>query len=145
MGDGQGGQERRDSATELFLMFIGAGLFAYFGFATQWMHQSAVTGQTLAFVVLLDWTLKISAGVMAVSIVLYFLHRPFARIVYALIALLSAVSFVVVAVLDWMDPQHTALHPIILILFAAFNGYGAFMSLIEPMLLRRDLPAHSGG
>jgi len=122
-------RDSSDLRADMFFMLVAAGVFAYFGFGTQWLHQSAITGQTLLFVVILDYTLKGAAIGMGASIALSFVHRDLGRVLYAIVGLASAIAFVAVAILDWLDPQHTAMSPILLLVFAAWNGYGSIASL----------------
>ena len=113
------------------MMFLSAAIFGYFGFATSWNYNSTITGEFLLFVALLDWTLKGSAIVFLVAAVLTFV-RPFAgNLIYGLAGAVGAVLLLVIAGLDFLDKQHTALHPLLLLIFAAWNGYGSFSGLRE--------------
>lgn len=124
--------------TQVFFMLLSAGIFAYFGFATTWIY-TGVNGQFLLFVVLLDWTLKITAIAFGVSALLT-LVQPFAgNLVYSVSGLLSAAMFAIVAVLDILDQQHTAMSPVLLFIFAAWNGYGSWTGLQEALALRGSL------
>jgi hypothetical protein len=111
------------------MMLLSAAIFGYFGFGMTWIHTSAITGQFLLFVALLDWTLKVTAIAFAVSGILTMLHARAGNMLYSIAGLLSAILFVVVAMLDMADKQHTAISPIILLIFAAWNGYGAWQGL----------------
>lgn len=116
---------RHERAGLLFWMVISALIFAYFGFGTTWAHQSIATGQTLLFVVLLDYTFKGGAILMGLSAGVLLVHHRAGQWLYAITGLLTAVLFVVIALLDWLDTQHTALNPFLLLIFAAFNGFNA--------------------
>ena len=110
------------------IMLLSAAIFGYFGFAITWIHHST-TGQFLLFVALLDWTLKGSAIGFGMAAVLTFVKPPLGNLLYGVIGLLGAVLFVVVAGMDYVDKQHTALHPVLLLIFAAWNGYGSWTGL----------------
>ena len=111
------------------IMLLSAAIFGYFGFAMGWVHTSATTGQVVPFVPLLEWTLKGTAIVFLLSAVLTFWRPRAGNLLYAASGLLSAALFVVVAIMDWMDPQHSAFSPVILLLFAAWNGFGSWGAL----------------
>ena len=69
--------------------------------------------------------------------------RPFfGNLVYALVGIVGAVLFVVVAFMDIADKQHTimAYAPVILFLFAAWNGYGSWSSLRAILAMRAPGP-----
>jgi hypothetical protein len=112
------------------MMFLSAVIFGYFGFTTSWNYQG-LNGQFLLFVALLDWTLKGSCLGYLVSGLLT-LARPYpGNVLYAAVGLAGTVLFVLVAVLDIIDTQHTALHPFVVLLFAAWNGYASWSGLAE--------------
>ena len=113
-------------------MLLSAAIFAFFGVATSW-NYTGVNGQFLLFVALLDWSLKIAAIGFAVSAVLTFLSAFAGNLLYSTVGILSAVMFVIVAVLDLMDSQHTAMHPVLLLVFAAWNGYGSWSGVRETL------------
>lgn len=128
------------SRTQIPFMLLSAGIFAYFGFATTWIY-TGVNGQFLLFVALLDWTLKITAIAFAISTVLTFASAFVGNLLYAIAGVLSAIMFVIVAILDIMDAQHTAMSPLLLFIFAAWNGYGSWTGLQETLALRRQVSA----
>lgn len=111
-------------------MLFSAGIFAYFGFTTTWLY-TGVNGQFLLFVAILDWTLKITAIAFGVSVVVTLIHPLLGNGLYSLFGLLSAISFIIVGVLDIMDTQHMAMQPLLLFIFAAWNGYGSWSGLQE--------------
>jgi hypothetical protein len=128
------------------VMLISAALFAYFGvgghlglpWAPQFVYTSAVTGRIVPFVPLLDWTLKASAaGFLAAALVA--IARPVAgNVLYGLVGLVGALALVAVVVLDHLDAQHTTGIPsLLLLLFAAWNGFGSWSGL-RAVLSGRD-------
>lgn len=118
------------------IMFISAAIFGYFGFTSNF-NYTGVNGEFLLFVALLDYTLKISAIAFFLTGVLTFVAPVAGNLFYSIVGLLSAVLFVVIAVLDIADTQHTAMHPFLLFLFAAWNGYGSWASLREIMAAKK--------
>lgn len=123
-------------------MFFSAALFGFFGFYMgPWMTTSVVTGQFLFYVALFNCTLQGSSIACAVCGILSFVAARIAGALYAVIGLLGAASFLVIAVLDWLDPSTIMPGaPFLLVLFAAWNGYGSYRGLME---LRGILPARS--
>ena len=110
------------------LMFVSAAIFGYFGYWTTWLH-TGVDGQTLAFVLIEEWTLKICAVGFALAGVIA-LGKPRAgELIYAIIGLLSAVAFLIAGVLELLDEKHAAIGPFMLFVFAAWNGFGSISSL----------------
>ena len=134
----QASQQRNDLAGP-GIMLISAAVFAYFGFGISWLHHSVVTGEFLLFVALLVYTLKVTAIAFAAAAALTaFISRFGGNLLYATAGLLSAIMFVVISIMDWLDPQHTAISPTVLLLaFAAWNGYGSWLSLREILAQRR--------
>lgn len=119
------------------IMLISAAIFGYFGFTSSFIYHSASTGQLLIYVPLLDWTLKATAIAFLVSGLLTFKLPLLGNTIYATVGLLSAVMFLVVAMLDFADKQHTVMSPLLLLVFAAWNGYGSWLSLREIIAARR--------
>lgn len=120
-----------------WIMLLSAAIFGYFGFFNATFNTTGVNGQYLAYVAILEWTLKISAVGFAIAGVLAFFAPMPANLLYSVISLLSAVAFIVVAVMDLMDPNHTVMNPVILLLFAAWNGYGAISGLRDLLAMRQ--------
>ena len=112
-------------------MLLSAAIFGYFGFATSWNYNSTITGEFLLFVALLDWTLKGSAIAFLVAALLTFVRPLAGNLIFGLAGAMGAVLLLVIAGLDFVDKQHTALHPLLLLIFAAWNGYGSFSGLRE--------------
>ena len=114
------------------MMFLSAIIFGYFGFWFTWDH-TGVDGQTLAFVIIEEWTLKACAvGFAASGLLALAMPRP-AEFLYAGLGLLSAVAFVIAGILELLDDQHAAIGPFMLFIFAAWNGFGsiaAFRALL---------------
>jgi hypothetical protein len=112
------------------IMLLSALIFAFFGFVIGWITQDA-NGRTLLFMVLWVWTLRISAVVFAASAVITFIKPVIGNLLYALTGVVGAGLFVVIAVMDIADTEHTvmAYGPVILVLFAVWNGYGSWSAL----------------
>jgi hypothetical protein len=123
------------------IMLLSAALFGYFGFATTWLTTGS-SGQYLLFVAILEWTLKVSAIGFLVAAIITGVRPTTGNVVYAAISLLGALAFLVVLVMDVMDKQHMVLHPVLLAIFAGWNGYGALTSLKQ--LLTSQPPPSQG-
>jgi hypothetical protein len=129
---------RSGMSTDRFFMFVSTALFAYFGFF-RGMTPTAGNGQFVLFFAILLWTLRIGAIGFGVAVVLSFIAPMFASLVYALFGLGTSIGLVVVAVMDIQDTTYVAaIAPFWAFLFAAWNGYGSWMSLRELMMLRRS-------
>lgn len=126
------------------IMLLSAGIFGFFGFMTTWLHYSATTGEFLFYVALLDWTLKVASIAFFVAAILAMIRPVIGEIVFSGVGLLAAISFVVVAIFDWMDPKHTAMSPLLLVLFALWNGYGAWSGLRAVLGYVQQPPGESG-
>lgn len=114
------------------MMLVSAALFGFFGFVMQW-STVGVNGQTLAFMVLFIWTMRITAVWFLVSALLVFTRRREGYLLYAVGGLASAIGLVVIAVMDIMDPDHTifAYAAYLLPIFALWNGWSSWGSLRE--------------
>lgn len=122
----------RPTALEPWAMLISAALFAYFGFlAGIQFNTPGVNGQPVVFRLMLGWTLRGAAIAFVAAAVVTVLSRRRGVLLYSAIGLVSALLFAIIAVWDLLDAQHgTFPHaPLILGLFAAWNGYGSFMGL----------------
>ena len=123
------------------MMILSAAIFGFFGFFyIQWNPVSPINNNYLWFVAMCEWTLKISAVAFAAAAGLTVVNKVAGNVVYSVVGLASAAMFVLIAVLDLMDSQHTiaAYAPFVLLLFAAWNGYGSFSSLRELWQVRQQ-------
>lgn len=121
------------------MMLLSAAIFGFFGFFyISWTPPGNV--QRVFFSVLLEWTLKATAIGFALSAALTFVRPYVGRALYGIIGVLSAVAFVVVALLDLIDTKNTIMPYgwVVLILFALWNGFGAVNGLRELATIRPD-------
>ena len=129
MQESQGSPRPRHSGfTGPGYMLISAALFGYFGFAYNW-DSTGTDGQFLPFVVIIEWSLKGGAIGFALAAILSFIASRPAEFLYAAVGIITAIGFVIGGSLDLADNQHTVMQPIILFIFAAWNGYSSVMSL----------------
>ena len=119
-------------------MFLSAAIFGFFGFYPTWMH-TGLGGQLLVFVVIFEWTLKGSAIAYGLAGLLTIARPLVGNMIFAAAGLLSALLFVVVAVLDILDAQHQVLHPLLILVFAAWNGYSSYTGL-QAVTKLREIP-----
>lgn len=133
--------------SNIVMMVISAAIFAYFGWFAQiaW-NTPGVTGQVVLFRVMLGWTIRIAAIAFGASALIALVAPVIGNVIFAIVGLLSAILFVVIAIMDLLDPQHGifAYAPIILILFALWNGYGSWTSLTEVIADRRRAATFAG-
>jgi hypothetical protein len=117
------------------MMLLSAAIFAYFGFASSWAHQYTTTQppQLLSMVVVLKWTLRGGAIGFASSAIIAMVRPAAGELVYALISIVTAISFVIVAIWEWTNPQgyHSGVPAVLLVIFAAWNGFGAMSGLMS--------------
>lgn len=127
------------------IMFISAALFGYFGFFMGLSHTNSLN-QFVLFFALLDWTLKGTASGFILGGLLTLVLPVIGNLIYGLTGLLSAVFFILIAVLDIMDKQNAgAAPPVLLLIFAAWNGYGSWFGIRAVITLLRPLPDMHGG
>lgn len=106
-------------------MVLGALIFGYFGFVMGWAHERTLDDELLWAVVLLKWSLRIGAILFALSAVLAYARFGVASTIAGVTSLATSIAFLVVAAWDWSMPQYSSgVHPLLLILFAAWNGWG---------------------
>ena len=108
------------------IMILSAVIFGFFGFK---MRATAIDGEFVLFFALLTWTLRISAGLFVLSAVLTFVVPVAGNLLYALAGVVGAGLFVVVAVMDIADPYDASVPWWLLLIFAAWNGYGSWLAL----------------
>jgi hypothetical protein len=110
-------------------MLFSAAVFGFFGFMMSFPEIDVQTGKTIPLVITLKWTLRVAAiAFFAAAIVSMIAISP-GNLLFSFIGLCSAVMFVVIAIWDLSSPFHSGVHPFILLIFAAWNGYGSWMGL----------------
>jgi hypothetical protein len=125
------------SSSGLMWMLLSAVLFGYFGFMLTW-PRTTLDGDTNWISIVLMWTVRGTAIVFAVSALLTFVHRYVANMMYSATGLISAALFCVVLVWHYTTDAHAPIPPILLMIFAALNGYGSWMELRALLALRRE-------
>lgn len=112
------------------IMFVSAVLFGFFGFVMQF-NSTGTNGQTLIYIPMFVWTMRISAMAFGLAGFLTFVLPLMGNLIYSAAGLLGAIMFVVIAVMDLLDQQHTimAYAPFILVALALFNGWGSVQSI----------------
>ncbi len=124
-----------DTKSQVFFMLISGGIFAYFGFANSWVHQytSTTPPVLLPMVVLLKWSLRVGAISFGVSALISFSGSILGPLLYAIVGLITAVIFAIVAVWEWTNPNgyYSGVPAILLIIFAVWNGFGSYSGLRE--------------
>ena len=120
------------------MMFLSAAIFGFFGFMMAFPEIASTTGKLIPMVVTLKWTLRAAAVAFLLSAVLSMANPRAGDILYAGVSLISAGLFAVVAVWDIMTPQYVSgVHWFLLLVFAAWNGFGSYSSLREILSARR--------
>ncbi|MEE9129033.1 MAG: hypothetical protein V3T84_03375 [Phycisphaerales bacterium] len=120
------------------MMFLSAAIFGFFGFMMVFPEIASTTGKLIPMVVTLKWTLRAAAVAFLLSAVLSMANPRAGEILYAGVSLISAGLFAVVAVWDLMTPQYVSgVHWFLLLVFAAWNGFGSYSSLREILNARR--------
>lgn len=99
-------------------MFLSALLFGYFGFIAFAPNPSLLLFQ------LVLWTLRIAAIAFAATGVLTVLRFRLAAPVYLLVSVLTVIMFLVLGVWHFVDPKIANQNGFLLLIFAAFNGWG---------------------
>jgi hypothetical protein len=130
-----------DIRSQVFFMLISAGIFAYFGFGSSWAHQLTNTNppKLLLMVVLLKWSLRLGAIAFGTAALLSLAGWLAGPLLYAVAGLVTSVLFVVVAVWERTNPQgyFSGVPALLLLVFAAWNGYGAWNGLTSVLAMRR--------
>ena len=137
---------RSEQPTGPIMVVISALIFGFFGFFPSWNIHGA-QGQVLMFMVIFVWTLRISAGLFVLSALITMARPVMGNLLYALVGVVGAGSFFVVAVMDIADTDHTVMPyaPIILLIFAAWNGFGSWMALRSVLARRQSTAVAVGG
>jgi len=123
------------------IMLISAAIFGFFGFTTGFPELTTDNPpQIIPMVVVLKWTLRGTAIAFLISAIIAMKQQFIANVLYSVIGLISAVVFVVVAVWDMTSVYMSGVHWFLLLVFAAWNGYGSWTALRELMATRRAAP-----
>jgi len=85
-----------------FVMLFSAAIFGFFGFSRDW-NAPFPDGKVVLFMVVLGWTLKISAAMFVISGVLSIVKPIAGHLLYALTGVAAAGLFLVVVVMDVTD------------------------------------------
>ncbi len=127
------------------IMLLSAAIFGFFGFFYVNWNTLGVDGNPVLFRVLLGWTLKTTAILFAASAGLAALKPYLGNLLYALTGVASAGLFFVVAIMDIADDQHGFMPygPVVLLLFAGWNGFGSWSALRAVLAMRR-MPGAAG-
>lgn len=115
------------------IMLFSAAIFGFFGFMTSFPEIDTATGDLIPLVVTLKWTLRASAIAFALCAGIAMSNRFSGNLAYSLIGLLSAGMLAIVGVWDLTSPFHTGISPILLFIFAAWNGFSSYAGLREVM------------
>jgi len=134
-------QRQIDTKAQVFFMLISGGIFAYFGFGSSWAHQYTTTTPPvlLPMVVLLEWSLKGGAIAFGVSALISMAGSILGPLLYAVVGLITAIIFAIVAVWEWTNPNgyFSGVPAILLIIFAIWNGFGSYSALREILNAQR--------
>jgi len=123
------GQDDRGPSSGIVWMILSAALFGYFGFSGRILWPNVVGGDPNWISIVLMWTVRITAIGFAAAAVLVLVHRLIGNLIYSSVGLLSAAMFGVVLVWHFTTDAHAPISPILLLIFAALNGYGSFVEL----------------
>ncbi len=126
-----------------FVMLFSAAIFGVFGFYM--LKPVNALGQPILFMVLLTWTLRISAVLFFLSAVVTVVRPVLGNLLYSLVGVVGAGLFVVVVIMDVADTKNQTVHPLLLLLFAAWNGYGSWSALRSILGSRERLAVVPGG
>jgi len=129
-----------------FVMLFSAAIFGFFGFSRDWSAPFP-DGKVIPFMVLLGWTLKVSAAMFLTSGVLSFVKPIAGHLLYALTGVAAAGLFLVVVVMDVTDTTHMVMRWgwVVLLFFAVWNGYGSWLSLRSILGSRQRAVLFGGG
>ena len=126
-----------------FVMLFSAAIFGVFGFYM--LKPVNALGQPILFMVLLTWTLRVSAILFLLSAMLTVVRPVLGNLLYSLVGIVGAGLFVVVVIMDVTDVKNSTVHPLILLLFAAWNGYGSWSALRSIIGSREHAGVVGGG
>lgn len=139
-----------DIRAQTFPILFAAAIYAALGWLLlSWSHQyanptaSQPQPQLLYMVVMLKWTLRGGAIAFAVAGMLALRGTVLGPLLYGIVGVLAALSLATVAVWDLNSQYYSGLHPALLLLLAAWHGYGSVTGLYELRTSIRRPPAMS--
>jgi hypothetical protein len=110
-------------------MFLSAAIFGYFGFGVGYPETDTVTGKAIPMVLTLKWSVRGAAVAFLAAGGLTLVHPGLGNGLYAVAGLIAAALFCVVAAWDLGSTYASGIHPFLLLVFAAWNGYASFSGL----------------
>jgi hypothetical protein len=126
--------------SDIVFMLVSAAAFAYFGFASSWAHQYTNTTPPvlIPMIVVLKWTLRGGAIAFLLAALLSMVKPSLGSLVYSVVGLATAALFIVVAIWEWTNPQgyYSGVPPVLLVLFAIWNGYGSWAGIRDLLAMR---------
>ena len=120
------------------IMLLSAAIFGYFGFMLAFPELDRETGSLIPLVITLKWTLRAAAIGFLLAAVITMANTSAGNLLYALVGIVSAAMFVGIAVWDLGSAWHSGVHPFLLFVFAAWNGYSSFAGLRAVLSGRGD-------
>ena len=117
------------------VMLLSAAIFGYFGFMTVFPELDA-DGDPIPLVVTLKWTLRMSA-IAFLATGLLVLAKPLpANLLFGGLGLVSAVMLAIIGVWDLASPFASGIPPVLLFIFAVWNGLSSLSGLQAALRMR---------
>jgi len=114
-----------------FGLIISVLLFGYFGFFAGLSTVAALGGPTIPLFAFFLWSLRLCAIGFLIALALHAAKRFLeSTLVAGAVGVLSALAFLIAALWDLLDQNYAlAISPVLLLIFAAWNGYVSWGSL----------------
>jgi hypothetical protein len=118
---------------DLLAPLISFVLFGYYGFLAG-LETADSSGATVPLWLGSVWILRIVTILFAATIGLALLDHPWSELAYSVAGLASTLGLLVILVWDQLDTANrTAFHPLLLVVFILWNGFGSISSLRRAM------------
>ena len=113
---------------DLFGPLLSTVLFGYYGFVAGLdTHGSA--GEPIALWIAFVWVLRVSAVLFAACFVLALRGNPRELLWYGVSGAIASAGLAGVFLWDLVDPNSLAVHPVLMLIFIAWNGYSSFATI----------------
>jgi len=118
-----------DRMGDLLAPLISAVLFGYYGFFAG-LDTSDASGATVPLWLGSVWILRIVTVLFAATIALALKDHPWSELAYGAAGLAATLGLLVILVWDQLDTANrTAFHPLLLVVFVVWNGFGSISTL----------------
>ncbi len=112
-------------------IFLAGAIYLACGFLIDWTHERLASGEIVAMVSVLKWTLRAGGAIFVICGILGVLGVHGAVFAYAAFSLVAALLLGIVAYWDWTTPdRYSGIPVVVLAVLAALTAYTAAEEIV---------------